>query len=177
MINTLDSRLGKVIGDYLIVRLGTELRDQGHSLTGELISSLEYQVQLTAKGMTVSFFASEYGQYLNTGVAAGRIPFSGISRLGGGKTSAYIQGLIRFVERRMNLRGKEGISVAFAIARAHKRDGMPTRGSFRYSKNGRRRGWVDTIITEDQDKIQSMVTEWTNREVTFLIHEFVKKAA
>ena len=173
MRNTLDKRIGDAIGGWLIVRLGQELTEQGHNLSGELIKSLEYQVRENAKGITISFLSSEYGEYVNRGVAADRVPFGG----GRGGTSKYIQGLIRFVERRMNLKGKEATSVAFAIARSHKREGMPTRGSYQYSRNGRRTGWVDTILTDDEQKIKDFVSDWVFQSVQILLFEYVKKAA
>lgn len=174
-----NAQLGTVLGEYLRNRLGKELFAQGHRLTGELISSLEYKVQTAANGLTLDFFASEYGAYLNTGVPANRIPYSPGRRGGGGGTSAYIQGLIRYTQRRMGLRGKEAVSAAFAIARKHKREGMPTRASFQFSSNSRRTGWVDIILDEDEQKINTIVQEWVGRELELLVSNFIaqKKAA
>lgn len=172
-----NAQLGTVLGEYLRNRLGQELLAQGHRLTSELISSIEYKVQTSANGLTLDFFASEYGTYLNTGVPANRIPYSPGRR--GGGTSAYIQGLIRYAQRRMGLRGKEAVSAAFAIARKHKREGMPTRASFQFSSNGRRTGWVDIILEQDEQKINTIVQEWVGRELELLVSNFIaqKKAA
>ena len=174
-----NTQLGAVLGEYLRNRLGQELLAQGHRLTGELISSLEYKIQTTANGLTLDFFASEYGTYLNTGVPASRIPYTPGRRGGGGGTSAYIQGLIRYTQRRMGLRGKEAVSAAFAIARKHKREGMPTRASFRFSSNNRRTGWVDIILEQDEQKINDIVQDWVGRELELLVSNFIaqKKAA
>lgn len=172
-----NAQLGTVLGEYLRNRLGQELLAQGHRLTSELISSIEYKVQTSANGLTLDFFASEYGTYLNTGVPANRIPYSPGRR--GGGTSAYIQGLIRYTQRRMGLRGKDAVSAAFAIARKHKREGMPTRASFQFSGNGRRTGWVDIILEQDEQKINTIVQEWVGRELELLVSNFIaqKKAA
>ena len=52
-------KLGTILGDYLVLKLGQELTDQGHKLTGALIASLEYRIRTTATGMTVDFLANE----------------------------------------------------------------------------------------------------------------------
>lgn len=166
------AKLGIILGDYLVQKLGQELRDQGHSLTGDLITSLEYRVRETATGVTVEFIANQYGEYLNTGVSASRIPYTPRGPRRGG-TSQYIQALIRYVERRMGLRGKEATGVAFAIARAHKREGMPTRASYRFSKNNRRTGWVDVVLKQEENKIQETVTEFVGRELEALFVNFI----
>lgn len=170
------SKLADILGQFLVLKLGKELADQGHRLTGSLIESLEYKVREKTAGVVVEFFVNEYGVYLNNGIPASRIPYTpGGKRRGG--TSQYIQALIRYVERRMGLRGKEATGVAFAIARAHKREGMPTRGSFRYSKNGRRTGWVDAVLAEQAGVIDEMITEFMGRELNTLISNFIKQAA
>ncbi len=169
-------RLGKILGEYLVLKLGQELRDQGHSLTGELITSLEYRVRTTAGSVVVEFLSNEYGAYLNTGVSSSRIPYTPGGKRRGGQ-SKYIQGLIRYVERRMGLRGREAVGVAFAIARAHKREGMPTRASYRFSKNGRRTGWVDVILKQESDEIERQVREFVGRELEILFLNFIKQAA
>jgi len=169
-------RLGKILGEYLVIKLGQELREQGHSLTGALIESLEYRVRSFAGRMVVEFLSNDYGAYLNAGVPASRIPYTAGGKRRGGK-SLYIQGLIRYVERRMGLRGREAVGVAFAIARAHKREGMPTRGSYQYSRNGRRTGWVDVILKQEEQEIERQVREFVGREMEILISNFIKQAA
>lgn len=169
-------RLGKILGDYLILKLGQELKEQGHNLTGDLIASLEYRVRSFAGRMVVEFLSNDYGAYLNTGVPASRIPYTPGGKRRGGK-SQYIQGLIRYVERRMGLRGREAVGVAFAIARAHKREGMPTRASFRFSSNQRRTGWVDVILKQEEQEIEGQVRDFVGRELEILFTNFIKQAA
>ena len=168
----IDEKVGRTIANWLKVRLAQELRDQGHNLTGSLISSLEEKVTVAAGRLTIEMYGNDYGDPLNTGVPAARIPYTpGQSRAA---TSKYIQGLIHFAERRFGLRGKEAISAAFAIARKHKREGMPTRGSYKYSSNGRRTGWIDVILADNDQELTSFVEEWVGTEVTILIQNFSK---
>lgn len=161
----------KVIGDYILMRLRREIKDQGHELTGSLSKSLEYVVETTVGGLVLNFYGNDYGEPLNTGVTAARIPYTpGKARA---PVSKYIQGLIRFVELRMSLRGKEAVGVAFAIARKHKREGMPTRGSFRFSTNGRRTRWVDAVIEDDRAKLDEFIAEQVQKEFEVLISNYV----
>ena len=165
--------LSKSIGDYLLGKLRVEFVQQGHNLSGSLITSLEVVVVPVNNGFALQFLANDYGVILNNGVSAERIPYSPTPARRGG-TSKYIQALIRYAQRRMQLRGKEATSAAFAIARKHAREGMPTRGSYRFSKNNRRTGWVDAVLEANQSEAEKMVQDWAINEFELLIENFTK---
>lgn len=164
-------KLGKILGDYLVLKLGQELTDQGHKLTGALIASLEYQVRTTTTGMVVDFLANEYGEKLNTGIPASQIPKY--------PSAGYLKlvfELTRYVERRMGLRGGLAKKVAGRIVRAWGREGMPTRASYRFSKNNRRTGWVDVILKQESDEIERMVSDFVGRQLEIVFSNFIKQA-
>jgi hypothetical protein len=54
---------------------------------------------------------------------------------------------------------------------------MPTRASYSHSKNGRRTGWVDTVLDQDSEKIKEIVSTWAFSQVEILLHEYVRQAA
>ena len=114
---------------------------QGHKMTGAFEESLE----VVTDQNSVSGIGNVYGIYLNVGVKPSEIkhPFA----------RARIDGLTRFVEHRMGLSGKEAVSVAYAIATTHKREGMPTSGSYAYSDNGKRTDFIDDAIALSEEKI------------------------
>lgn len=114
---------------------------QGHRMTGAFEDSLE----VITDSNSVSGIGNRYGIYLNVGVKPSEIkhPFA----------RARIDGLTRFVEYRMGLSGKEAQSVAYAIATTHKREGMPTSGSYQYSNNGKRTDMVDDAIALSEPEI------------------------
>lgn len=120
-------------------RLVDELQRQGHHLTGALESSITYKVTEDAIGVTAVMFAVDYGLVVEFGVPASRIPFGG--RSGRGGRSKYIQGLFRFFQLR-GLNEREALGAAFATAHVHKREGMPSRGSYAFSQNGRRTAFI-----------------------------------
>lgn len=166
--------LSRLIGELILRDLALELRDQGHKLTGGLIRSLEYKVRRTANEVLIDFFSAPYGRILNTGVPARKIPFSpGAPR---GKTSKYIEGLIRYAKKRFGFSKKQATRRAFQIANAHKREGMPTRGSYRFSKNGRRTGWIDIVIEKDGPKVEEMIVEKVSDTLELLIVNYAQAA-
>lgn len=129
------------VGEFMVEALRKELRLQGHTLTGKLGRSIEAVVKKRVDEWTIDFLHEQYGAPVNRGVSAGRIPYSPGSGAG---TSEYIKGLIRWVQLRGIAPGFAGAKkIAFAIAAKHKKEGMPTRGSYKFSNNGRRTGWID----------------------------------
>ena len=145
------------IGEIAIEAVKLELAAQGHRLTGALIDSVTYQVKQTATGALIEGLLLDYGIPVNTGVPANRIPYSG-SRTGGG-SSAYIQGLQLFAQLKFRVSKKEALGIAFAIANKHKKEGMPTQASKRFSKTGKRTGAIQDGLQSVNDKIQEIINE------------------
>jgi hypothetical protein len=141
--------LAKQIGAILVRAIQRQFILQGHRLTGKLNSSIEDIVKLTVTGATIQIVMEEYGIIQNNGVSASRIPYDPTRRTGAGR-SQYIEGLRKFAVLRFGLSGKEALGAAFAIARKQAQQGMPTKGSFRFSKTGRRTGAIEAAL-EDVD--------------------------
>lgn len=148
--------------------------DQGHKLTGRLSASTVSKVTRLPDGYYADVLREAYGEAIENGVDRTKIPFSPGS---GAKHSQYIEGLLEFVRRR-NLkpeRGQTQLGIAFAIAHAQKRTGLPTVASRRFSKSGRRTGAVaeaanknKRYITGEIDKGGEQYLQEVARE---LIHE------
>jgi len=131
---------------YLVGIAKSELKAQGHRLTGNLERSLQYEVEKKLNTITGKIYIAEYGVILDKGVKPSRIPYSKGS---GAKTSEYIAGLTRFFELR-GLDFKEAKGAAFATAYKQKiaREGMPTRNSYTFSSNGRRLDWSRQVTNQ-----------------------------
>lgn len=142
----------RAIAPIILRVLEEEYEQQGHRLTGNLAKSLETNITSTAVSATVQVLMLEYGRYISDGVPASRIPYSPNS---GAKTSRYIQGLTDFAQKRFNVGQKEATRIAFAIARKQKQEGMPTRSSFKYSKNGRRTGAIEAAFDQALPEMQT----------------------
>lgn len=110
---------------------------QGHSLTGGWERSQTEIIKFFQGGYGVEGFAAGYGDIVASGVSSSRIPYDPSVR-SGRKTSKYIQGLQSYFMLRKGLSERAALSAAFATAHKHKREGMPTLGSYKYSKTGQR---------------------------------------
>lgn len=138
--------------------LRKELKAQGHYLTGKLNDSIEYDIRVEGDFIRAEMEIEDYGLAMEFGVPASRIPYT--PGAGGGGTSKYIQGLIRFWNLR-GVTGREGVRAAFATAAKHKREGMPTRSSFAFSTTGERTGFASTVIERDLELIGRILEEKT----------------
>lgn len=143
-----------------------ELKAQGHNLTGRLLESLEYEIEVQGDTITAVMECEDYGLAIEFGVPASRIPYTPGG--GGGGTSKYIQGLIRFWNLR-GVTGREGVRAAFATAAKHKREGMPTRSSYAFSSTGARTGFASTVIERDLDLIGRILEEKTGLTLEIVI--------
>lgn len=143
--------LKKLIHDALLA----EWKAQGHYMTGKVVEEIDYVITQDLNAFSLTGFMYPYGVYQDQGVSAGNIPFNPGS--GAGK-SKYIDGLVRFVQQRMAISDlKEAKSVAFAIAHTHKKEGMPSRGSYQFSSTGKRKEWVSEGLNKNIDKIGNYI--------------------
>lgn len=156
------TELAEQLAEITKANILNTFRLQGHSLTGKFESEISYIISnaITAdtienkinisKGLRIDFYMLNYGKYLEQGVPANKIPYISKKRgQGTGGTSKYIQGLIRYVNLRMNITSiKEATNVAFKIAYKHSKEGMPTKSSYMYSKTGNRTKFIENSNIE-----------------------------
>ena len=162
----------QIVSTLLVEDLRRELKDQGHNMTGALSSSVA--VTPLVAGDTISLIGTflKYGAPLDTGVVKERVPYKPGS---GKKESDYIDGLIRFVKlRRIATNDAEAKSIAFAIATKHKEEGIPTKESFTFSKNGRRRNWVSFVLKRDERAIGDLISDIVQRNVLINVDNIIK---
>ena len=124
-----------------------EWRKQGHSLTGAFEEKIFYEIKEDSGVEIVIKDGTErhYGTILNYGVPASLIPFSPGS---GKKESKYIAALFEYAKSRMEASDEDALRIAFAIAYTHKREGMPSKGSEKYSKTGKRTAFTVDATNE-----------------------------
>ncbi len=126
----------KRLGEEINTKMVDQFALQGHKMTGAFEESLEVLPDDTG----VTGMGNTYGIYVNIGVKASEIKYP--------YARARINGLANFVKFRMGIDGKEGVSIAYAIATKHKQEGMPTQGSYQYSNNGKRTDFIDDAIEQ-----------------------------
>jgi hypothetical protein len=57
----------------------------------------------------------------------------------------------------MGASDKEALGIAFAIASKHKREGMPTRASARFSQTGKRTGFIEVALLSKEQEIEQVI--------------------
>jgi len=131
----------KKVGKLIIASLQKELLGQGHKATGNLINSFEQRVIELPNSIVIEILMDEYGIYVNEG------------RKTGGK-KVPISVLVEWIERKAIASGDKDVkSIAFAIQNTIHKEGMPTKGSFKFSNNGRRKGFIDFVIDNELDGV------------------------
>ena len=154
----------KKIGKFIIKQLQKELIGQGHSATGNLVNSFEQRVIPIPDGMALEILMDDYGTYVNDG-----------RRAGGKKVPINV--LVEWIERRAIANGdKEVKSIAFAIQQTIFKEGSPTSGSFKFSTNGRRVGFIDFVIDNELDdafdELEKEVFEDADETVANIVKEY-----
>lgn len=143
MIN--EKEIIEIISDLIKQDISTKLKEQGHNNTGSLLNSISYKITQTADSIITDFYMNNYGNIVDFGVRANRIPYR---RGSGAKKSKYIDGLINYFQSK-RLSDAESKRAAFATANVHKQEGMPTKASSRFSKTGERTGFITKVIDSD----------------------------
>lgn len=144
----------KNISDFVIIKLARELIAQGHRGSSKLIESLEGTVKKIPDGFEIVISGNNYAKFVDQGVKASRIPYRR-GRGRGGK-SKYIQALIAYFTKKGAADPK---AAAFATANKHKKEGMPTRASFKFSKTGKRTEFIDEMLKKHEENIFDQMAE------------------
>lgn len=147
--------------------------DQGHNMTGSIVETADFVIEQTINKLSFLLYMFPYGGYMETGVSASSIPFSGTGKKGG--TSKYIQALIKYAKKRMNLPDKEAKGVAFAIAHKQKMEGMPTSASKNYSSTGSRTGWIEETMNRNRANIELAMFNYVDTIINIQFNNMVAK--
>lgn len=116
------------------------LKVQGHMHKGKLAQSLRHLVKIVSSATVLSYYGNDYALGLESGISRGRIP---------GVKSAEYKLLIRKLTQYFKEKGvlNPGM-VAVRTHRKWKREGMPTSGSYHYSHNGKRTGFISDTLAD-----------------------------
>ena len=133
------------LGADLLKDFAKELITQGHKASGSLIASLRKDILFSPSSYSLAFYGNEYGLYLEVGRRKGarKVP---------------INALMKWIAiKGMASTNKEARSIAFAIQAAIYKEGSPTRGAYKYTKNGRRINWVSGAVDDNKKKISNTI--------------------
>jgi len=164
-------KLADDIGDLAMTVVANEWKAQGHNLTGSAIKQMETMVNFQINTLIIEGLIPDYMAYNNSGVKAERIPYYPGS---GRKESEYIKGLMRYAKQRFGASDKESKSIAFAIASKHKKEGMPTKASAKYSSTGKRTGFIETALDKNSQKFIELIENAIKFSVEVTIESYYK---
>jgi len=166
----LDTSLVQQIANLAIQAVAIQWKAQGHNLTGNAIQQLETRI-VAGSDIVIQGYVVDYMANLNAGVTAANIPYSPGS---GARSSKYISGLIDYVKRRMGKSDREAKSIAFAIASRHKKEGMPSKASVRFSSTGKRTGFIESALDGIEPKLAALIEQGIEETINFVIESFFK---
>ena len=164
-------KLADDISVLAISVIANEWRAQGHELSGSAVRQMETFVRMEINTLIIEGLVPNYMAINNQGVPSNRIPYYPGS---GNKTSKYISGLIDYVQRRMGKSEKEAKGIAFAIASKHKKEGMPTKTSSKYSKTGKRTGFIEQALDKNSQKFVELIENAITFSVEATIESYYK---
>lgn len=150
----------KILGQFIINELATELIKQDHKATGKLISSLDYNIEDSLLSTDLVITMQDYGEYVNTGRKRGaaKVP---------------IKALVEWIKQKgIETNNKKVLGMAFAIQKTIEKQGIPTANS---RKRGKRTEFVDDTIKRIQAEVERRITEMAFREVNVLVDNFVTR--
>jgi len=161
-LDTLLNSIGEVVKKAVIYNF----KLQDHVMTGDLIDTINYKIQTTDIGGRVDFYLNDYGMYQNYGVTPSQIkkPFA----------RPRIEGLQRFAKLKLGISDeKEALRVAFAIARKHKLEGMPTNGS---QAMGKKTGAINDALKDTEKEVAELIEKAMTEVITTLISDTLAKS-
>jgi len=162
--------VGKLIKNQLIYNI----QEQGHSYTGKLEESIRVEAVEQGNELDFNCYMADYGLIVDSGIKPERIPYGGDST--GAETSQFIQALYDYAVGKLGVSTDGAMEAAHRIAQAMKNEvGMPTLGSFKFSKNGNRTGFIRDALEELRPKLANYFNQATRQVLGFLVTEAYKE--
>lgn len=157
----------------IIVDIETALKNewvaQGHDMGG-FVDDLETEITYGTNSIQIiGTTRKNYVKYVDAGVKPSKIPYTpGKSRA---KTSKYIEGLIKYFERKG---ADDPKSAAFATARKQKKEGMSTVLSRIFSRTGKRQNFIEEAFSKINNKLTKAIENLGSEAIRNEINNKIK---
>ena len=157
------NNIAEEVAKELIFQSALEIQQQGHKATSKLIQSLTDQLSIKSNSTVINIIGEDYGEYVDTGREAN-------------KKQTPIEKLIEWVKvRGIASTNKLVRQIAWAIAKNIVKEGIPSKGSFKHSRNGRRTGWIKESIKKSN--IEKIITDSGIEEIDRVVIELANDLA
>jgi len=148
----------------LVQEMRQQIRIANHIMTGSLMDSVESKILSTITGRKIEIWLNDYGIALDQGVPPENIPFTDPSGRGG--RSKYIEGLQRFAQLKLGITdNRESLSIAFAIAKKHKKVGMPVAGPTKF---------IEKTLEATEQEIEQFAEQWAEAVFEAKIEQIIE---
>lgn len=134
------------------------LFEQGHYFMG----AVERSIKSTVNGNTIEGSAFQYLLDLNNGIKAGDLKFD---------KTFYLR-ILSYLKVRTGLKGKALIREAQTVINDMKKEGIPTKRGYKFSKNRKRKNAVDDALNSPEldkhilDGMDEYVGQFFNKQKT-----------
>lgn len=161
--------------DLIKEKLVAKLAEQDHNATGALSDSVEMRVTELPDRWVIEALANTYGVFINnnrrTKADGAHMPPIDIIY-----EWMKVRGIAADIKRESKRRG-----VAYVIARSIWENGIPPAGGYssHYAKGNsiKRTGWVDDVISENEEEIYKLVEEVIGKVTDWIIFNKYKHTA
>lgn len=137
------------VNQAIIDDIKSELRLQGHYLTGALEASLQPREELEGNDIILTAQALGYLESLEKGIPASQIKMD----------TSSIAEMTKYVTLRMGYRGNYATKVAISILKKQIKEGNPTDNSYNFSKTGERKFAVEDTFYNNQPRYTGMMDD------------------
>lgn len=125
------------------------LEEQGHRASGKLIDTMAaIMISEKPSSWIAGIEIEDYGIDVDTGTPANRVPspFKDV-----GEFKQYIERLKQWADQvKPGMDQLERSNFVLAVNRKHRIEGIPTKDSRRFSRTGRRTGWIKEAFEDKQ---------------------------
>jgi len=138
----LESRIND-IAEQLVHELKNEFEQQGHNASGKGLASIQHKTIIKGGNVHIQVTGIDYLNFVNTGRNIGKMP--------------PVDAILEWVRIKNIAQGDEAERAAWAIAKAIKREGIPTENAYKFSKNGRRKGFVEIVKMAQLEPLKQQI--------------------
>lgn len=145
--------------DDIIAALKEELEQQGHNASGDLSRSIEARFSFNARNMAAEVLANYYWYWIEHGRKPGHVPYQ------------VIRDWADKVKPGASSKDKDRFS--WAVKTKIQKQGYPLPGSFSFSKNGRRKNFIQSTLDEKGDEILKRTVDGISLEIEQILTKII----
>lgn len=153
----------ELIGDFIVLQLRNTLgfTDQNHNATGALSASIKRRVNIKGDSFDIEIWALDYAEKIDKGQPV--------------KTKVSVDVILKWMQTRGIENGNpDQKNIAFLIVGAIYREGTPTRGSLKFSRNKKRTEFIKVTLDQNAKEIFNMILKVFAKNISVTLSNTVR---